>query len=402
MTKIKRSNLMFCAAAGLIAAAVILIIQAVTGQWFFKAQPYNSYILQAQSWLEGRLDLGQNYEYLELAIYNGKYFVSFPPFPSYLMLPLVALGWDSCDGAIALASAIAGAVFSYRLAAEFIEDKKTALLMAALVTVGSNWLFTSLNAWVWFIAQNLAFTFTTAALFYALKGRAGVSFTLWACAVGCRPFQIIYIAVILYLLYSAYKKRAADMTILRMIRGHITAVIPACCIAVSYMILNYARFGSIIEFGHNYLPEFMRVDTGQFNIEYIKSNFGNLFRLPEISDGKIEFQSADGFCMFIASPILISFFVYWFIAMINGTKEERLALACVMLLFWIHMISITAHKTMGGSHYGNRYVNDALPAVFAALCFAVQKYGRYRLLNVIPLACGTALNIYWTITYFKQ
>lgn len=398
----KRSNLIFCVAAGLIAAAVLLIIQSVTGQWFFKAQPYNSYILQAQSWLEGRLDLGQNYEYLELAVYNGKYFVSFPPFPSYLMLPFVALGWDSCDGAIAFASAIAGAVFSYRLASEFINDKKTALLLAALVTVGSNWLFTSLNAWVWFIAQNLAFTFTMAALFYALKSRAGVSFTLWACAVGCRPFQIIYITVILYLLYSAYKKQSANMTILRMIREHILSIIPACCIAVSYMILNYARFGSIIEFGHNYLPEFMRVDTGQFNIEYIKNNFGNLFRLPEVSDGKIVFQSADGFCMFIASPILISFFVYWFVAMIKGTKDERIMLAGVMLLFWVHMISITAHKTMGGSHYGNRYVNDALPAVFVALCFAVQKYSRYRLLNVIPLACGAALNIYWTTTYFKQ
>lgn len=397
----KKLNLMFCAAAGVIAAAVILILQAVTGQWFFNAQPYNSYILQAQSWLDGRLDLGQNYEYLELAIYNGKYFVSFPPFPSYLMLPFVIFGWDSCDGAIAFASAIAGAVFSYRLAAEFIKDRKTSLMMAIFVTIGSNWLFTSLNAWVWFIAQNLAFTFTMAALFYAVRGRAGVSFTFWACAVGCRPFQIIYIVVILWLLYTAYKKQQPSITLLQMIRKHITSVIPACCIAISYMILNYARFGSITEFGHNYLPEFMRVDTGQFNIEYIKNNFGNLFRLPEISDEKIEFQNADGFCMFIASPVLIPFFIYWIIAMIKGTKSERIALAAAMLLFWIHMISITAHKTMGGSHYGNRYVNDALPAVFAALCFAVGKYDKYRILNIIPLVGGAALNIYWTSTYFK-
>ena len=239
---------------------VLIILQAVTNRWFFIPQPYNSYILQAQSWLEGRLDLGMDYPYLELAIFEGKYFVSFPPFPSFLMLPFIALGMTACDGAIALVSAVLGAVFAYRLAAEYTKNG-TAVLLALLVTVGSNWLFTSLTAWVWFIAQNLAFTLTVAALFYAKRGKAGVSFTLWACAVGCRPFQIIYISVILYLLYQAYKPD----TLTNMIKKHILSVIPACGIAVSYMILNYMRFGSIFEFGHNYLPEFMRVETGQFS-----------------------------------------------------------------------------------------------------------------------------------------
>lgn len=378
---------------------ILIILQAVTNRWFFMPQPYNSYILQAQAWLEGRLDLGMDYPYLELAIFEGKYFVSFPPFPSFLMLPFVALGITACDGAAALVSAVLGAVFSYRLAAEYTKNG-TAVLLALLVTVGSNWLFTSLTAWVWFIAQNLAFTLTVAALFYAKRGNAGISFTLWACAVGCRPFQIIYIAVILYLLYQAYKPD----TLTNMIKKHILSVIPACCIALSYMILNYMRFGSIFEFGHNYLPEFMRVETGQFSIEYIKDNFIKLFRLPEISAGKIVFQNADGFCMFIASPVLVPFAVYWVIGMIKGKRTERLALAGSMLLFCIHLIMITAHKTMGGSHYGNRYVTDALPAVFAAMCFIIgkQKNSCRAWINAVPLIIGAGLNIYWVIDYFKS
>lgn len=390
-----KKNYYFPLITAFAAVIILIILQAVTNQWFFKPQPYNSYILQAQSWLEGRLDLGQDYPYLELAIFEGKYFVSFPPFPSFLMLPFVALGWTSCDAAIAFVSAILGAVFAYKLASEYTENK-TAVLLALLVTVGSNWLFTSVNAWVWFIAQNLAFTLTLAALFYAKKGRAGASFALWACAVGCRPFQIIYIAVILYLLYQSYKPD----TIGNMIKKHITAVIPAICIAVSYMLLNYARFGSITEFGHNYLPEFMRVQTGQFNIEYIKNNFVKLFRLPEITDGKITFQSADGFCMFIASPVLISFFVYWIKGMLKGTKSERITLLCSMLLFWVHLIMITAHRTMGGSHYGNRYVNDALPAVFAVMCCIIGKYPKKAWLNAVPLVIGLSLNSYWILKYF--
>ena len=53
------------------------VIAAFAGQWPWQSNPYNSYALQTDSWLKGRLDLGQNYEWLELAIYQGKYFVSF-------------------------------------------------------------------------------------------------------------------------------------------------------------------------------------------------------------------------------------------------------------------------------------------------------------------------------------
>lgn len=54
--------------------AVFFVAWTFTGQWPWKSQPYNSYILQAQSWLEGRLDLGRDYPYLELAIFNNKYY----------------------------------------------------------------------------------------------------------------------------------------------------------------------------------------------------------------------------------------------------------------------------------------------------------------------------------------
>ena len=67
------------------------VIAAFAGQWPWQSNPYNSYALQTDSWLKGRLDLGQNYEWLELAIYQGKYFVSFPPFPSYVLIPFVVL-----------------------------------------------------------------------------------------------------------------------------------------------------------------------------------------------------------------------------------------------------------------------------------------------------------------------
>ena len=40
------------------------VIAAFTGQWPWQSNPYNSYALQTDSWLKGRLDLGQDYPYL--------------------------------------------------------------------------------------------------------------------------------------------------------------------------------------------------------------------------------------------------------------------------------------------------------------------------------------------------
>ena len=45
--------------------------------------------------------------------------------------------------------------------------------------------------------------------------------------------------------------------------------VPVTLIAVSYMVLNYVRFGNILEFGRKYLPEFVNESNGQFNVIYI-------------------------------------------------------------------------------------------------------------------------------------
>lgn len=70
----------------------LILMWILTGNGLFSHNTYNSYALQAESWCKGRLDLGQNYSFLELAFYKGKYYVSFPPFPSYLLLPFALFG----------------------------------------------------------------------------------------------------------------------------------------------------------------------------------------------------------------------------------------------------------------------------------------------------------------------
>ena len=103
---------------GFLAAAVLCVLltgQSLTGV----GQPYNSYSLQARSWLEGRLDLkdGADLPWLELAIRDGKYYVSFPPFPSMVLLPFVMIfGVNTPDTLLAFAAAALACFHAVRLA----------------------------------------------------------------------------------------------------------------------------------------------------------------------------------------------------------------------------------------------------------------------------------------------
>lgn len=382
--------------------AVFFVIWTFTGQWPWKAQPYNSYVLQAQSWLSGRLDLPQNYSHLEIAIFDGKYYISFPPFPSYVMLPFVLIGWTACDGVIAYAVSLMGAVYAYKIF-DFLKIKKEySMFFALFLTVASNWLLTAQNAWVWFIAQNMAFTLSLMAIYYAMKNKAGLSLALWACSVGCRPFQALYIPVILYILYNAHKSQNSDDKIIDIIKKRYLALIPMLVIAISYMVLNFARFGSITEFGHNYLPEHINSQYGQFHYSYLPKNLASLFLIPSANgNGVWEYPMFNGMCFFLISPVVTSYVIYIISAIVTKKKINKPLSIMLPVLIALHLVLLAAHVQMGGSHFGNRYPNDTLPFVFLALGLVLEKGdNKYIKLNYLLFFIGFAMNLIGTTGYY--
>ena len=383
--------------------AALFIMWTFTGQWPWKGQSYNSYILQAQSWLQGRLDLGQNYSHLEIAIYGGKYFISFPPFPSYVMLPFVAIGWDTCDGFVALAASLAGAIYAFLILRHFDIKGTRAVFYALLVTIASNWLFTAANAWVWFIAQNMSFALSMMAIYYALKGKAGLSLSFWACAVGCRPFQALYIPALLYILYKQHMEENPDDKLVDIIKKKYLCLIAPFLIALSYMILNYARFGSIVEFGHNYLPEHTSSELGQFHYSYIPHNLGSIIRIPKVnSNGIWEYPRFNGMCWFMISPVVTTYVVYLIKTVVKKTQTDKILLILIPILVFIHLVALSAHVQMGGSQFGNRYPTDALPLVFLGLSMLLPKQqGKYEALSAPLFIMGLCLNIIGAVGYYN-
>ena len=89
-----------------------------------------------------------------------------------------------------------------------------------------------------------------------------------ALAVGCRPLYALLLAC--WLGWQFYQRRS--------LKRILPALLPAVVMAACMMAYNFARFGSVTESGHNYLPEFVRAENGQFSLTYLVPNLLQLLR----------------------------------------------------------------------------------------------------------------------------
>lgn len=375
----------------------------LTGYGPLKQNVYNSYALQADSWRQGRLDLGQDYPNLELAIYNGKYYVSFPPFPSYILFPLTFIfGSNTPDALLMWFISLLSAGYLYRLALQFRLSEPLSALTTLTVILGSNATFNMLNPGVWFFAQNLCFLLAVMTIYYASNGKGGWALFFWACSVGCRPMQIFFLPVVLLILYIGEKKKSPELSGKKIVSKKIYWGIPAGCVALTYMVLNYLRFGSIIEFGHNYLPEFIRAEHGQFSVKYMSENLKSLLHFFQFDEsGKIVIDHFGNLSFMLVSPCVI-FAILTLLACILKKEYRIVIFQSGIIACAIAYLAVTImHKTMGGWHFGNRYANDILPWIYLAIVLGlsrVEKLGKYQ----IPIAVfGLCLNAIGNVVVYN-
>ena len=378
----------------------LLALMLFTGCWPTRPNAYNSYLLQACAWLDGHLDLGRDYPHLELAIYGGRYYVSFPPFPSYVLLPFAALfGERTPDLAIALGITLIGVIYAGRLYRRTAGDDD-GLYWVLFLYLGTGFLFVALNGYVWFLAQTMCFTLSLMALYYAGEGRGGAALALWACAVGCRPMTALYLPVLLYLLW---RRRPPRMGLKAMLQTRWYWGLGPLLIGGSYMVLNSLRFGSVLEFGHNYLPEFTRAENGQFSAAYLAENVKNLLRLPVwTGDGSpVSFYSFDGMAFWLVDPLVFPLAGAWIAGLLRRGREERFLLIALPVLSAGYGLLLCLHRTLGGWQFGNRYLLDLLPWLFCGLCRWKPPAPWFREASVPFAVFGTALNLIGTAALYS-
>lgn len=405
-----------------IVAAAHIIFMLFSGKNLLSSNPYNSYIRQAIAWSQGRLCLPENYSWLELAYYKGDYFVSFPPFPSYILFPFtIFFGEDAPDSLVSFCIMLLGVHYAVCIAKHCgLNDWQSIFVSTFLYCANNVWMVT-VDAWVWFFAQNMAFTLTLMSFYYGSISKFGRSLFFLAAAVGCRPFQIIYLPIILYWLVKSELNTTVNFKQLFLRR--IYRFIPAVLLGASYMILNFLRFDHPFEFGHNYLPEFIQAEHGQFSVIYLKDNIHRLFELPTIDAAteKLIFQGFNGTNIFIVFP---AFVVFLFLAakliytVLNHqatcNTQEYVFIGLTVLLTIVHILLLCAHKTMGGAHFGNRYVIDILPAVYLVLIkilalqpkkSIVPKHLSQKLTEILCAICyisGLLINFVGVLSFYSK
>ncbi len=375
-----------CAAMTALWAALDLI----TKKSFFGPSPYNSYTLQALSWLEGHTWV-ENNVILELAVYNEHYYMSFPPLPSVILLPFAAVfGANTPDNLLVKLYACAAVLFLYKALQNLSFRRCEAAAWSFLAVFSSSLLPLTLEGAVWYQAQVLALMLVTGAIYLMSVDRMTGALFMYALSVAARPFDSLYfIPLITVWIYLYLRAGCSFPDILKkLLPGIALGLLVACAIGI----YNYVRFRDPFEFGHNYLPEFSFQGGVQFSLSHVIKNMKVFIAgLPfDFNDGRLSLK-VFGFSFLIACPVL-TVMIITFVSDLAGKRMDLLR-TVTFCVFLIHFFLLLLHRTFGGYQFGARYCADLLPYAFLYRMLQKEKK-KIPLWEWIFLGCGMIFCFY--------
>jgi hypothetical protein len=275
------------------------------------------YAWQAESWMQGQLDLGKpapaellalpdpydpeaNRPFRfagergvhDLSLYHGKLYLYWGPAPvlvAFLPWRIVTGQALPCPMAAVLFAGVgwcATALLVVRAARRYCPNGSPAVLAIALLGLaGSNWAIVVLaRASVWETPIFAACCFGAITWWLLAECHwagaaakpawlAGAS-ALWGLAIGSRPIWIIATLILLWPLWperTQWRQRG-------FLRLAVAAVLPVTTCVLALLWHNYARFGSILEFGQHYqLADVRMAVKSVFSPSAVLFNLQNYF-----------------------------------------------------------------------------------------------------------------------------
>jgi len=395
---------------------------------------YNHYALLADAWLHGRQDLpggaphytGNN----DFASFGGKTYISFPPFPSVLMLPLVKLSGSAenfRDGQFMIWLAGLGPALLFLVLEKLrrtgrsprseLEDVGLSLLFA----FGTVYFFTAVEGTVWFAAHVVGVALVAGYLLAALDAEhpalAGV---LIGCSFATRPVTALFAALFALeaIRVSAGGEIGAGETWVEraratwtkldraaLARRYVAFALPILAILGVCSWSNFTRFHhySPSDFGHEYLSVAWHdrmQKWGLFGYHYLAKNLGcALTILPWLPahnapaqffslHGPAPFQiNEHGLALWFTTPVY-----FWLLR-----PRERGWLHGVILVAIVGpVLMLLLYQNTGWRQFGYRFSNDYAPLLFVLL--AIGKRPLTWLFRVAAL-WGVVVNLFGAITF---
>jgi hypothetical protein len=357
----------------------------------------------AHAWLEGRLDLGGDppgtndwacfdtvsrgpcpagqYRFSGPDAERYRWYVSFPPLPAILLLPVVAIfGFATLDALFwALFAGAAPALLFIVL--RFLRESgrsgrspRDDLLVTTLFAIGSVYYFVAAQGTVWFAAHVVAAACVCLYLSCSFGARrpalAGLALGL---AFLSRPATLLLAPFFLLEAVTAAKQepRAPSDSAFRILRTLGTFAVPLAAAAVFAMWHNAARFGDPFEFGHRFLQIRWRsrIETwGLFSTHYLPRNLTVFFlSMPWlIQSSPFVRISRHGLALWFTSPNLL--WSLW-------PKKADTTVVALWAAVLPTALCTLLYQNTGWVQFGYRFSLDYLPLLFVLVALSGRRFG---------------------------
>lgn len=349
----------------------------------------NLAIFQAEAFLQG--NLGIDHYFWDVSVFEGKYYVCFPPLPSIIMTPLVAVFGSLVNSIlVSLLFASLSLYLMYALLTRLMADSP-----------GKKWVFVAFffGSGYWWVVltsdyiNGFAHVICTCLLIMLLiellgKQRPFLIGLIWSLAFLTRQMTIFYGILIIYFLFLDQpdkKKGTKDMSIV---------FILFFAFVTPYLLFNYLRFHNFLDSGYNYLiyaaPIQERINNyGLFSTKYFFYNLYHLFLKGHsiIFTGSMNLQPIGmdqyGTSLLAASPYVIF--------SIKAQNEKKFKIA-----FWATILSIILslmfyHNNGWMQVNTQRFSLDFLPALMVLIALSYDRVPSWLFKSFTIYAVG--LNI---------
>ncbi len=394
---------------------------------------YNHYALLADAWLHGRQDLpggpprysGNN----DFATFEGKTYISFPPFPAVLMVPLVKLAGNPenfRDGQFMVWLAGLGPAVLF-LVLEKLRRTRTStrtelenLALSVLFAFGTVYFFTAVEGTVWFAAHVVSAALVAGYLLCAIDAEHPIlAGLLLVCSFATRPVTNLFA---IFFALEAFRISAggqiAEGTTWRerlaatwakvdrraLLRRYAAFALPILPVLALCSWSNHARFHtwSPSDFGHEYLSVAWHdrmQKWGLFGYHYLGKNLACVLtvlpwlpahgaRVTFLPGGVAPFQiNEHGLALWFTTPIYL-----WLLR----PRERGWLHGALLVAVAGPVLLLLLYQNTGWRQFGYRFSNDYAPLLFVLLAIGRRPLG--WLFRAAAL-WGVAVNLFGAITF---
>lgn len=361
----------------------LAILCLFSGQRVLHQSQYAHFVYQADAFLHGQLAMRfrpPNNE--DWVFFNNQWYCSFPPFPAILMMPFVAIaGLQLNDVFFTVICAALNVALLYLLLERLREggdSQRTPqenVWLSLLFGFGTVAFYCSIRGEVWFTAEVIGVTLTCLYLLTAYQTRhpalAGLFF---GCATITRTpllFSGLYFVLELLAPEGRWDKKELGRRRPEISRKAVAFALPVAAIGIPAALMNYLRFGSPGDFGHDHFFN-NRVNAdiqrwGLFNYHYLERNLHAAFtRLPTWTEHGLGFDF-DGMSLFVTTPL------FWLLLWpILRPRLHR--------LLWATTAAVSVpgffYQNTGWRQFGFRFSLDYTPYLFLLLAIGGRQLGR--------------------------